>query len=347
MPEVSILRVKVNYTDLQTFALLFLEINTLSPFLLICALHFIRIVIFWVISMFNGNKYWKFIYLLNNYVFRKRYWGLVINDKTFKPVSYVKVKLIRFEKNKESVSKKVLASTLSDFNGRYNFNYKGPYQNLFIEVHGIGYKNFYKEIDTLDHLSRNSEMVYDIYLTPSKKALTLQMPIIIINKITNLLIFTAAAIGLVVSIYSQLTYGLFTDFVLSAIYIFILYYSLSHLFRRYTLKKLEVIESLLMQKIPGAVVRLYDRKHQLHLAVTNSKGYVLLDWIPGEHQILVTKKGYELIDDNTGVTNSKAYLTNNKHIKLKKRFKSSQSLSTTHKDIKIRTSLQNPFAKQN
>jgi len=310
MPEVSLFRIKLNYSDLQTFALIFLQLNILTPLAVIAGVHLLRYVIFWVFSMINGNKYWKFVYVLINLVLRRRYWGLVINDKTFKPVSFAKVKLVHFQNTKDKITKKVLATTLSDINGRYTFNYKGEFKNLFLEVRCAGYKVFYKEIDTLEHLTHNSEMVYDVYLSPKNKTINLDLPTTIINYIANTLIFIVAVIGLLTSIYSQLTYSESQGFVMSAVYIFIIYCALSNLFKRYTLKKLEVIESLLMHKIPGAVVRLYDRKHQLHIAVTNSNGYVLLDWIPGEHQILVTKKGYELIDENTGTKNKKAYLTN-------------------------------------
>ncbi len=345
MPEVSLFRIKINYSDLQTIALLFLELSILTPLLIIIAIYFLRNVIYWIVSMLNGNKYWKFVYLLNNLIFRKRYWGLVINDKTYTPVSFAKIKLIRFEKLKDSVKKKVIASTISDSKGRYNFNYKGEYKNLFIEVHGVGFKNFYKEIDTLEHITQNSEMIFDIYLTPNNKSINFEVFLTLLNSITNIAIFILAVLGLLVGIYAQLTKGDLVDLIMCALYISILYVSLSNLFKKYTLKKLEVIESLLMQKIPGAVVRLYDTKHQLHLAVTNNKGYVLIDWIPGEHQILVTKKGYELIDDNTATRNRKTYLTNNKYVKLKKKFKTTHSLTSTNKDIKIRTSLQNPFTK--
>ena len=98
-----------------------------------------------------------------------------------------------------------------------------------------------------------------------------------------------------------------------------------------------------MQRIPGAEVRLYDKKHQLHMAVTNKKGYVLLDWVAGAHQVLVTKKGYELIDETTGMRNRKTYLTNSKYIKLKQKFKPLQSLTTKTMSAKTNTSLQNPF----
>jgi len=345
MNEVSILRLKFNYYDLQTLALLFLQINIFAPLVTIALVILLRSIIFWIISMFNRNKYWKFMYILINQLFRKRYWGLVIDNKTYKPVSFAKIKLIKFETQKDLISKKVLASTLSDYYGRYLFNYKGEYSNLFIEVHASGFKKFYKEIDTLDHVKENLEVLYDIHLAPKTNSLNLTSFIYAVNLICNIAIFLAAAVGLLLSIYIQLTSAASIAFIMCAIYIFILYFTLAGLFKRFTLKKLEVLESLLMQKIPGAVVRLYDKKHQLHLAVTNAKGYVLLDWIPGENQILVTKKGYELVDESTGTRNKKMYLSNIKHVKLKKRFKTSQSLSTTTKDIKIRTSLQNPFAK--
>lgn len=347
MNEVTILRLKFNYYDLQTLALLFLEINIVAPLIAIVLIIVFRNIVFWFVSMVNGNRSWKYISILINTILSKRYWGLVIDEKTYKPVSFAKIKLIKFEKNKESISKKVLGTTLSDFYGRYVFNYKGDYSNLFLEVHATGFKKFYKEIDTLNHLKDNHEMVYDVHLNPKPKtrALNLTPFIYAVNFITNFAVLLASATGLLLSIYHLMTSSTTLSFIMTTIYVFILYFTISSFFKRFTLKKLVVLESLLMQKIPGAVVRLYDNKHQLHLAVTNNKGYVLLDWMPGEHQILVTKKGYELVDDATGTRNRKAYLTHNKFVKLRKRFKTSQSLTTTNKDIKIRTSLQNPFNK--
>lgn len=347
MNEVTILRLEFNYYDLQTFTLLFLEINIVAPLVTIVLIVLLRNIVFWIVSMVNGNRSWKYISVLVNSILRKRYWGLVIDEKTYKPVSFAKIKLIRFEKSKESISKKVLGTTLSDFYGRYIFNYKGEYSNLFLEVHALGFKKFYKEIDTLSHLKENFEMVYDIHLSPKPKtkALNLTPFLYAANVITNFAVLLASSVGLLLSIYHLLTSSTTLSFIMTTIYIFILYFTISSFFKRFTLKKLIVLESLLMQKIPGAVVRLYDNKHQLHLAITNNKGYVLLDWIPGEHQILVTKKGYELVDDTTGTRNRKAYLTHNKFVKLRKRFKTSQSLTAPNKDIKIRTSLQNPFNK--
>lgn len=349
MNEISILRLKFNYYDLQTLALLFLEVNIIAPLISIIFIFFFKNIIFWIISIINKNKFWKYTSIIINSFLPKRYWGIVIDDKTYKPVSFAKLKLIRFEKNKDSISKKVLGYTTSDYFGRYIFDYKGDYSNLFLEVNALGFKKFYKEIDTLNHIKDNFEMVYDVHLNPrsNNKSLNLTPFIYSVNFITNLFIFLASVVGLLLSIYHLMTTSTSLSFIMTTMYIFILYFSLSSFFKRFTLKKLEVLESLLMQKIPGAVVRLYDNKHQLHIAVTNKNGYVLLDWMPGEHQILVTKKGYELVDDNTGTRNRKMYLTHNKYVKLKKRFETSHSLTTTNKDIKIRTSLQNPFAKVN
>lgn len=344
MNEVSILKFKIDYYDLQSLALIFLQVNIYSPLLFIAAVYTLKTIFFWTISMFNGNKYWKFIYIFINNVRRRRYWGIIVDEKSHNVVSFAKVKLIKFEKTGERISKKFLSSTISDYKGRYYFNYKGKFENLFIEAKALGYKKFYKEIDTLSHISENSEIVYDVFLTPSNKSFNLRIYLLAINFTANILTIVAASLGLLVSIYHQLTVDNSVSFIMCAVYVYILFIAISNIFRKYTLKKFEVLESLLMKKIPGAVVRLYDKKHQLHLAITNNKGYVLLDWVPGEHQILVTKKGYELIDESTGMKNKKAYLTNNNYIKLKKKFKNSQNITSVNKDIKIKTSLKNPFS---
>lgn len=345
MDQISIFKIKFNYYDLERLGLFLTDTSlSLSLIVIFCILIF-RTLIYWIVSLLNRNKYWKYIILLVNLIKPTRYWGIIYSEKDFSPVRYAKVKLIKFENNKDKILKKVIASTISDYFGRYAFNYKGEYKNLFLEVHAFRYKKYYKEIDTLNHITENKEIIYDAALMPKSKNLFLNKLLPLFNFVSNVFIIIFSALGLIMSIYRQLTIEQFDGFIFSAIYICVLYLTISTFFKKFTLKKLEVLESLLMHKIPGAVVRLYDRKHQLHLAVTNSKGYVLLDWVPGEHQILVTKKGYELVDDATGNRNKKMYLSHVKHVRLKKKYKQPQSLVTTPADIKIKTSLQNPFKK--
>lgn len=345
MDQISILKIKFNYYDLEKLGLFLTDTSLYIPLLAIFAIGVFRILTFWFVSLLNRNKYWKYIVLLINFIKPTRYWGIIYNEKDFIPVRYAKVKLIKFENKKDQVFKKVVASTISDYFGRYAFNYKGEYKNLFLEVHALEYKKYYKEIDTLNHITENKEIIYDAALMPKSKNLFLNKLLPLFNIASNIFIVVFSALGLIISIYRQLTLEQFDGFIFSAIYIFVLYIAINSFFKKFTLKKLEVLESLLMYKIPGAVVRLYDKKHQLHLAVTNNKGYVLLDWVPGEHQILVTKKGYELVDDATGNRNKKMYLSHTKHVRLKKKYKQPQSLVTTPADVKIKTSLQNPFKK--
>jgi hypothetical protein len=281
--------------------------------------------------------------LLTNLLSKKRYWGIVVDESNFKIVPFAKVKLIKFENNKKGVAKKLIATTIANTDGKYFFNYKGSFDNLFIEVHSIGFKKFYKQIDTLKHIQDNGEVIYDVFLSGVKNSLNSSLLVTIITFITKFVILVSSIVGLLLCIYLILANNDQNGIIMGSLYIFILYFTLDSWIKRIGYKRLNVIESLLMQKIPGAVVRLYDKRNQLHIAVTNLKGGVLLDWTPGEHQILVTKRGYELLDENTGTKDKKMFLGINKYVKLKKKFKAHHRFSNKNISVKAKTSLDNPF----
>lgn len=344
MGDISILRIRINYSDLEVFTLVFLQVHVIYPLILIAALFLLKNFIFWFLSFFNRNSIFSYLRILINKIRRARYWGIIYDSKRLSPVRFARVKLIKFEKQGEKVVKKIVGTTISDYLGRYYFNYKGEYKNLFLEVNSFGYKRFYKEIDTLKHIELNNEIIFDAALVKSKQGFNLSKFAYFVNFIFVVLTLFLAGLGLIVSIYYQLSSIRAEAFIFTAIYVFILYINITNLLKRFTLKKLEVLESLLMHKIPGAVVRLYDKKNNLHFAVTNKDGYVLLDWEPGAHQIIVTKRGYQILDDNTGTEDKKTWLTHTKHVRLKRKFKN-HTVSTTDKDIKIKpvSSLNNPF----
>lgn len=343
MEQISILQFKIDFKNLQDIGIFFIQTPIYLPLIIITIFVLFRFIVYWLITLINKNKYWKVIYLPLNLIKSPKYWGMVYDEKNNIPIPFAKVKLIHFSKDGEVVKKSLIATTISNKDGKYYFNYNAEFKNLFIEVYALGYKRYYKEIDTLEHLKINEEIVYDVALIPANNKFNSYFIITAINKFINFFIFIFSTIGLIISIYNQLTVNNIESFIFSSMYIFLLYISISGFLKKFTLKKFEVLESVLMQKIPGAVVRLYDNHKQLHLTVTNKKGYILLDWIPGQHQILITKRGFEMIDENTGTKNRKLYLSNNNHVKLKKKFVTTNVVGVA-KDIKVKTSLTNPFS---
>lgn len=233
---------------------------------------------------------------------KRKYWGIVVDDLTNKPIAFASITLSIKEIGTDNQMKTtVIAQAVSDLDGRYRLN-TDKRDNFYLDVKASGYQPFTKFISMANPLSSTEDIVYDVPLrridakTNFLKTLLSYRKKSLIN-FARAVLLISSIIGFLFTIYSQINSPDNLNLILLGVYIIIFIISFYPSIYNRIQKKGKVIDVDLNAPIPGAVVRIYDAKQQIALALTNSKGEARFDLPSGQYSILTNKRGYKMITE--------------------------------------------------
>lgn len=231
---------------------------------------------------------------------KRKYWGIIFDDLTNKPVAFASITLSIKEIGKDNQMKStVITQAVSDLDGRYRLN-TDQRDKFYLEVKASGYQPYTKFISMANPLNSAEDIVYDIPLRRIDakesmfKSLFSYKKKGFINFARAVLLFTSI-IGFLFTIYSQINFPDNLNLILLVVYVLIFIISFYPSIYTRIQKRGKVIDVDFNSPIPGAVVRIYDTKQQIALSLTNSKGEARFDLPAGEYSILASKRGYIMV----------------------------------------------------
>lgn len=233
---------------------------------------------------------------------KKKYWGIIFDDVTNKPVAFASITLSTKEIGKDNLMKSVVVTqAVSDLDGQYRLN-TDRRDKFYLEVKASGYQPFTKFISMTNPLNSAEDIVYDIPMRriDSKsnffKSLMNYRKKGLIN-FTRAVLLISSIFGFVFTIYSQINFPDNLNLILLGIYVLIFVLSFYPSIYSRIKKRGKVIDVDFNSPIPGAVVRIYDAKQQISLSLTNSNGEARFDLPSGTYAVLASKRGYLMIAD--------------------------------------------------
>lgn len=233
---------------------------------------------------------------------KRKYWGIVVDDLTNKPIAFASIILSIKEIGPDNQMKTtVIAQSVSDLDGRYRLN-TDKRDNFYLDVKAIGYQPFTKIISMANPLSSAEDIVYDVPLRRIDEKSNFFKTLLSYRKkslinFARAVLLVSSIIGFLFTIYSQINFPDNLNLILLGVYIVIFIISFYPSIYNRIQKKGKVIDVDLNVPIPGAVVRIYDSKQQIALALTNSKGEARFDLPSGQYSILTNKRGYKMITE--------------------------------------------------
>jgi len=231
---------------------------------------------------------------------RKKYWGIIFDDLTNKPVAFASITLSSKEIGKDNLMKSsVITQAVSDLDGQYRLN-TDRRDKFYLEVKASGYQPYTKFISMVNPLNSAEDIVYDIPLRRLDvksnffKTLLSYRKKGLINFARSILLISSI-FGFVFTIYTQINFPNNINLILISVYVIIFMLSFYPSIYSRIQKRGKVIDVDFNSPIPGAVVRIYDTKQQIALALTNVKGEARFDVPAGEYSILASKRGYIMV----------------------------------------------------
>jgi len=233
---------------------------------------------------------------------RKKYWGVIVDELTNKPIAFASITLsVKAIGTDNQMSSTVVAQAVSDLDGRYRLN-TDRRDEFYLEVKASGYQPFTKFIKMANPLASEEDIVYDVPLRRLDAKPNIFKQLINYRK-KNLIGFArgvllvSSVLGFIFTIYSQINFPTKLNWVLLVIYILVFVISFYPTIYQRIQKRGKVVDMDANLPIPGAVVRIYDEKQQIALSLTNNKGEARFDLPSGEYSILASKRGYIMISE--------------------------------------------------
>lgn len=233
---------------------------------------------------------------------RKKYWGVIVDELTSKPIAFASITLsVKAIGTDNQMNSTVVAQAVSDLDGRYRLN-TDRRDEFYLEVKASGYQPFTKFIKMANPLASEEDIVYDVPLRRLDAKPNIFKQLINYRK-KNLIGFArgvllvSSVLGFIFTIYSQINFPTKLNWVLLVIYILVFVISFYPTIYQRIQKRGKVVDMDANLPIPGAVVRIYDEKQQIALSLTNNKGEARFDLPSGEYSILASKRGYIMISE--------------------------------------------------
>lgn len=231
---------------------------------------------------------------------KRKYWGVIYDDFTNKPVAFASITLSYKEIGTDNETKTtVIAQAVSDLEGRYRLN-TDKRDNFYLEVKASGYVPYTKFITMANPLNSAEDIVYDIPLKRLDARSNMFKNLFSYGKkslinFARTILLIASIVGFMFTIYAQINFPDTLNIILLGLYIVIFIISFYPSIYNRIKKKGKVLDVDFNSPIPGAVVRIYDSKQQLALSLTNTKGEARFDLPSGEYSILASKRGYIMV----------------------------------------------------
>lgn len=229
---------------------------------------------------------------------RRKLSGRVFDVQTEGNLPFIDVRIIDEKDNS------VVASAITDFDGRYRINLPRENDNFIVQVKVKGYEfykklliNVYKNNVIQDIPLENNDTVrggiktfYYYYLKP-------KLYVYFTYFLYFLSIFALGSMFLLVPDIGLSLYVL-TFFL---IYGTSVVWNTSTLFTRFRFKSGKVVDFDSKKPISGAGVSLYSDDNQLQAHYTNKRGIVRINLPDGVYRVVVTKLGYKMVDEQGAI----------------------------------------------
>lgn len=262
-------------------------LNTIGITGALSALSLLLLIIAFLINFSNifGTILGIIALLLNR---RKRPWGVIIDYKTQKPVSFATVRLVKQQ------SMEVMAQTVSALDGTYGFNIDEG--NYLLEVRHPLYKVFKTSIV----IQKNEEgYVLDVELVGlqdagnSRPKLGEKMKSTFLsfyNKFRDIIF----VLGFIFAILSLLISPSIWNWIIFFIFIVIVLINIVTEFKARS-RFSDVEDASTGNKVPFAIVKVYElgTSKNVDTLVCDNKGNFDYYGVPGEYGIVVAAKGYK------------------------------------------------------
>lgn len=242
---------------------------------------------------------------------QRKYWGLVFDQKTNKPVAFAVIRILQKEADETYTE---VGKTVTDLDGRYRMYLPIKNKNYRLEVQSEGYQPFVKEIDYRHQKLIESALIEDIPLVENASAqdsfksffYTLR-PKLYPYVMYFLFLFTEVA-----SVWAL--YGLVVYFYLDTL-TFMLIYGSSFIWNCITIydriknKTGKVIDEKNKRPLAGALVQVFNDNKQILAIVSDQEGVVKFDLKPGDYIVKVYKENYT-VSENSAETSLTVHITN-------------------------------------
>lgn len=262
-------------------------INTLGLSGLISLVALLFLFLIFIINGANifGTIVGLIALLLNK---RKRPWGVILDSKTGKPISFATCRLILAD------SMEIIAQTVSGLDGTYGFTITEG--NYILEVRHPEYKPFKTKIIIQDN---EEGYVLDVEMAPlaSLEASQLKFSekitvsfLTFYNKFRDIIF----VFGFLFAILSIILSPSIWNWIIFILYIIIVIFNILLEVRARRMFS-DVEDTSTNEKVPFAIIKVYELPSYKNLdtVVCNSRGYFDYFGEPGEYGIIVAAKGYK------------------------------------------------------
>lgn len=250
------------------------------------------------IVLSQGRSFSEIVFLFVGYAIprQRKFWGLVYDSKTGKPVALASIRLQRVSADG---TKEFIAETVSDLDGRYRLNINKPGAKYFIEVSSPEYKSNMVEIPSGTE-DLNKEITRDIELNKEEKEKVLNLgekwdkfrSKIYLPTIIYMYIFVIA--GILFSIY-----GIVAFFPSPTSMIFIVIYICSFIWNTRVVRERlkinvgKVIDSETKKPLESVMVKIFDLENKSTIAYSDQRGQVQFTLPPGSYKAQFIKDNYQ------------------------------------------------------
>lgn len=260
---------------------------------------------------------------------QKKYWGIVFDEKESKPIPFANVRVY-------TSTEELISQTVSDMDGRYALlvDEAGDYK---LEVQASGYEKLEREIK-ISKISDNLEVTVDIGLYKLGEdygflTTILRYERVETYKLFRRLLLALSVIGLGYSIYTAIQNPLLVNYLILIFYGIIFSFEVYHFFDMQAWGK--VVESKTLKGLGGVIVRIFDSKSQLSIALSNKNGQLKLKLGAGKYKLSALKTGFKLANDSDFID---IEIDKNGHVT------SDIVMSPTGESNQEKTTLTNPFS---
>jgi hypothetical protein len=250
-----------------------------------------------IFILYNGRTLLEMVYLFDGFFIprQRKYWGTIFDLESNTPVSLASINLILDQDS----GKKIIASTVSDLDGRYRLRIPATKGNFYIEVKATNYVPLRKDIgETAKLLVNQGELIEDIPLTKLGDAPnTLASRFYDLRvKLYPILIFYLLVLSIanfLIYLYPATTNPALDTMFGAGFFGIAVVWNLAIVTERIR-NKGGKIQDEKHAPISGATVRIFKDGRQLNSVLSNTEGFVKFEVNPGEYEVIVDKPGFEL-----------------------------------------------------
>jgi len=226
----------------------------------------------------------------------RKYWGVVFDQDTNHPISFIPVRLFEYEGDKP----KLLSQTVTDSDGRYRLHIEKPEAKRYtIEINYPGYEPVITELQKYVAIG-NYEFVNDIALVKSNNVKAQVLKWFYYNRprlftYLFLSIYYVYAFFWLIQFIFVINEPIFINILVAVTYTVTFIWNTKILRQRLKPAIGKIKDAETHKPISSAIVTLYTNEAEKISAITDDQGVVKLNIPSGMYKMLVSAKGYLLL----------------------------------------------------